>query len=118
MAVFHKKIVVPDVCLCLHSAVNRDQPGKNIIVTNYNNVVCFSPIPSVFRRRANNTQRPDVIVFTKNYTWINDSRWMNVIGIQFYFDFFGFDFFDCGMSISTMTAPGIALMSSGKTNAF
>ena len=93
MAVFHKKIVVPDVCLCLHSAVNRDQPGKNIIVTNYNNVVCFSPIPSVFRRRANNTQRPDVIVFTKNNIWVNNRRWMNVIGIQFYFDFFERDSF-------------------------
>jgi hypothetical protein len=85
---FHKKIAIPDVRLYFHSAVNRDQPGENVVVTNNHNVICFAPIASVFRRRANNTQRPDVIVFTKNYTWINNGRWMNVIVEQFYLDFF------------------------------
>jgi hypothetical protein len=93
VTVFHEQIVVPDVRLYFHSAVNRDQPGENIVVTNYNNVVCFAPIPSVFRRRADDTQRPDVIIFSKYYTWINNRRWMNEISVQFYFDFFERDAF-------------------------
>jgi len=93
VTVFHEQIVVPDVRLYFHSAINRYQPGKNIIVTNYNNVICFAPIASVFRRRADDTQRPDVIVFSKNYTWIDNGRWMNEISVQYYFDFFERDGF-------------------------
>ena len=118
MAVFHKKIVVPDVRLCLHSAVNRYQSGKNVVVTNHNNVACFVPIAFMFRRRAYYAIRPNVIVSAQNNIWVNNGGWMNVICVQFYFDFFALAFFGCGISISTMTAPGIAFMSSGNTNGF
>lgn len=93
MAVFHKKIVVANFCLRFHSAINCDQSGEYIIVTNQNNVICFVPIAFVFCRCANDTIWPNVIVFANYDIWINNCRWMNEIGFQYYFDFFDLDGF-------------------------
>ena len=93
MAVLHEKIIVANFCVYFHAAINCDQSGEYIVVTNQNNVICFGPIAFVFGRCANDTIRSNVIVFANYDIWINNCRWMNEIGFQYYFDFFDLDGF-------------------------
>ena len=90
MAVFHKKIVVSNLGFNFHSAINCDQPGEYIVITNQYNVICFGPIAFVFGRCANDTKRTNVIVFPNYDILVNNGRWMNEICFQYYFDFFAF----------------------------